>query len=154
MDKSELAALFSLDAIMASGFTPVEAGVIAVMIIFAVTSLALCIFAMKAAGAAKKARNEAGALLASAEQLAADMRSMSDKVERTAQDFARSEPRRAASEEKPLRAPAPPRREALSFADPVIELGPEDEAKGRALEGARKAASEPSALLRGLIRRR
>lgn len=120
-------------------------------ILLFVASFVLCMMAFKAAGAARRARNEAAAHVKSAQDLAAEVRHLTAQVEKATHRRA-SAPVRVGSSESTDEA------EIEIISAPAEDFDEDErmahEANGRTLEEAKKAATVPSALLGGFLRRK
>jgi hypothetical protein len=124
-------------------------------ILLFICSFVLCIMAFKAAGAARRARNEAQAHMRSAQDLAVEVRHLTAQVEKAA-----ARRTSANAQPSPVRVSA---AETTEEAEIEIIAGPEpvsdfddDErfATEATLEEAKRGATVPSALLGGLLRRK
>lgn len=120
-------------------------------ILLFISSIVICMMAFQAAGAARKARNEAKAHLRSAQDLADEMRHLTAQVEKATHKRV-STPVRVGSSETTDEAEI----EIIAADDPSFDEGDRlaNEANGRTLEEAKKAATVPSALLGGFLRRK
>lgn len=128
-----------------------EIGFQTLTILLFVASLVVCMMAFQAAGAARKARNEAKAHLRSAQDLADEMRHLTAQVEKATHKRV-STPVRVGSSETTAEAEI----EIIASDDQSFGEGDRlaNEANGRTLEEAKKAATVPSALLGGFLRRK
>lgn len=126
-------------------------------ILLFISSLVICMMAFQAAGAARKARNEAKGYLKSAQDLALEVRHLTAQVEKA------THKRATAASSGPVRVGASETTEEaeISIIDAPTDESSYDEddrlaneANGRTLEEAKKAATVPSALLGGFLRRK
>jgi biopolymer transport protein ExbB/TolQ len=132
----------------------IQMSVLTVTVLLFICSFIVCLMAFRAAGAARRARSEAEAHFRSAQDLAVEVRHLTAQVEkathRRSAAAAASSPIRVGASETPDEAEI----EIISAPaeDPSADERLADEANGRTLEEAKKAATIPSALL-GRFRR-
>jgi hypothetical protein len=148
MSFEEFMALTGLEALLADGFFTTQLGILMITGLLFLASFAFCLLAMKSAGSARRMRREATALFEDMQSLAGEMRSMKESVsDPSSYRGVRVGSREMTPEaDVEIRHRREPRRR-----DETLELREED----RDLAAARRAAIEPSALLRrGFLRRR
>lgn len=129
----------SLGSLLSGDLFITQMGVLGATAFFFLSSLVLSVLSFRSAAASHSALREA-------KDLASEMRHLTAQVELSAR------PRAASSDQDEARDYASVDRHEAS-----IDLTDDDRADGRAvqhLEAAKKAAIEPSALLRGRLRRR
>jgi hypothetical protein len=134
-----------LENLAAADFFLTQMGVLTGTGLLFLCSLVACMMAFRAAGSARRSRIEAAAHYESAQSLAAEIRHMAAQAE-----FAARSPAERESYGDNSQADYPE--------EAIVELSRDDRADlaagEAALEAAKRAAIEPSALLRGRRRRR
>lgn len=136
MSLEQVLASFGLGGLVADEFFVTQIGVLTLTGILFAASLALCIMAMRAASAAKRARNEAQMTVASMQDMADEMRQLTAQVERASYTQNRAEQDGEASEVGD--------EISLDADEKEIDLPAE----------RRTNKTRPSALLRGFLSRR
>lgn len=148
---------FGAGGLLSNEFFIAQVGLFAVTVLLFAGAVALCMMAMRTAGSARRTQEEARALFASLESQTAGLSALSDKMERASADFAERHEAFTAQMENQMRlqetAPEPPKERQEG---PVVRKFDhvEDHASLQAEDEAEEADERPSALLRGLFRRR
>lgn len=160
MNSEQLTIFAGFSELMQDGFFAAQFLTLAFTIVFFVGALALCLMSMRNAARMRRALGEADALRSSMADLTAEMRQLAVQTELAKQETEASAAsvRMAAEEARAYVESHAEAREAVEDAAPAEaaeEAAAIDQpAEDRTLSDAKRAAAEPSALLRGLIRRR
>lgn len=156
-----LLSLEGLGGFLARDFFTLQVGVLALTALAFLCTFVLCLLAFRAAGGAKRARLDAEAQFRAAQDLAVEVRHLTAQIERATGRRMTSVPsspvRVGASEltdEAEIEIIGAPSRETEAGEESTMEGSDRDPASDRALDGAKRAATVPAALLGGLLRRR
>jgi hypothetical protein len=146
MNGEQILASFGLGDLVVDEFFFTQIGVLALTGLFFLGALALCIMAMRAASSAKKSKNSAREFASSMQDIAAEMRQLTAQMERAS--YKGSSDNHTTTRDK---QDSEAEVEILHDEDGQRNA---DTASDKALSKAKRAAIEPSALLRGFLRRR